>query len=97
MFSYPTLTCCDIYGNSGGDWVGCIASQNGVNGNISADPLFCHTPTGDFSVEACSPCLPGHHPYHYDCSGIIGALGAGCDCGAATQPATWGALKALYR
>ena len=39
--SQPLLACCDIYGNAGGDWIGCIEDQAGQNGNISEDPLFC--------------------------------------------------------
>jgi predicted outer membrane repeat protein len=69
----PTLTCCDIYGNEGGDWVSCIDQQAGINGNFSADPLFCDASDGDFHLRACSPCLdaPG--------CGLVGALGLG-DC-----------------
>jgi hypothetical protein len=95
--SSVSLTCCDIYGNAGGDWTGCIADQSGVNGNISADPLFCAAEDGDFSVESCSPCLPGNHPDGYDCGGVIGAFGEGCACGATTEPTTWGTIKAMYR
>jgi hypothetical protein len=93
----PILTCCDIYGNTGGDWVGCIADQYGVNGNFSADPKFCDTLTGDFRVEDCSPCMPGYHPDGYDCGGVIGAYGSGCACGAAAEPSTWGSIKAIFR
>lgn len=34
-FGNPSVaaTCCDFYGNAGGDWVGCVAGMNGVNGN----------------------------------------------------------------
>lgn len=39
--SGATLTCCDVYGNADGDWVGCIEDQDGANGNISLDPQFC--------------------------------------------------------
>jgi predicted outer membrane repeat protein len=93
----PTLTCCDIYGNEGGDWVGTIESQLGVNGNISADPLFCDMLGGDFRLETCSPCLPGNHPDGYDCGVPIGAYCSGCPCGATAEPTTWGAIKAMYR
>ncbi len=96
MSDTPTLKCCDIYGNADGDWVGCIAGQGGVNGNVSADPKFCDTRSGYFMVEDCSPCLPSHHPDGYDC-GIIGAFGSGCECDAATEPTTWGAIKAMYK
>jgi hypothetical protein len=91
------IVCCDIHGNVGGDWTGCIAAQYGTNGNFSANPLFCDPAGGDFSLEACSPCLPGYHPNGYDCSGVIGAFGSACDCGAVAEPSTWGAIKALYK
>jgi serine protease len=93
----PTLTCCDLYGNLGGDWEGYIADQLGVNGNFSADPLFCDTAGGDLTLEECSPCLPGHHPDGYGCGGVIGTFGSGCECGAGVEPATWGSIKALHR
>lgn len=32
-----------------------------------------------------------------DCGVPIGAFCSGCACGGATVPATWGAIKALYR
>jgi len=31
------LDCCDIYGNSSGNWTDCIADQYGIKGNISAE------------------------------------------------------------
>ncbi len=89
---YAILSCSDIYGNSGGDWVGDIADQYGVNGNISADPLFCAGESGDFRLEQGSPCAPEYNP---DC-GLIGALPVGCG-GSPAQETTWGALKALFR
>jgi predicted outer membrane repeat protein len=93
----PVLTCCDIYGNEGGDWTGTIESQLGVNGNISADPLFCDAQGGDYRLETCSPCLPGNHPDGYDCGVPIGAYCSGCPCKTSTLPSTWGAIKAMYR
>ncbi len=90
----PTLTCCDIYGNEYGDWTGCIAGQAGVNGNISQDPLFCDIPSGDLTNEACSPCLAANN----SCDQDIGAQASdGCGCGEATEPATWGGIKAMYK
>lgn len=71
-----TLECCDVFGNPDGDWVGCVASQQGVNGNLSADPLFCQERVGDFHLQAGSPCADD------PVCGRIGALPAGC------QPAT---------
>jgi len=70
----PTLTCCDVYGNPEGDWVGCIADQAGINGNFSLDPLFCDTTAGDFSLSKFSPCLPQYN----SCGVLIGALDLGC-------------------
>lgn len=72
--SVVALSCCDVYGNAGGDWVGCIADQEGMSGNISADPLFCDAGSGDFRLSSGSPCLEG------DC-GQIGAYGLGCHGG----------------
>jgi hypothetical protein len=92
--------CSDIYGNEGGDWVGCLAGAADTDGNFSADPRFCKPPgplVCNLTVEDCSPCLPGNHPDGYDCNFVIGASGAGCQCGATSVPATWGAIKAMYR
>jgi len=54
--SHVTLICCNIFGNEGGDWVGGIEDQYGINGNISEDPLFCDPENGDLSLDAASPC-----------------------------------------
>jgi hypothetical protein len=92
-----TVRCSDFFGNDGGDWTACVAGQLGVSGNISADPLFCDTLSGDYRLETCSPCLPGNHPDGYDCGVPIGAFCSGCACGEATEATTWGAIKAMYR
>jgi hypothetical protein len=52
----PIFHCCDLYGNADGDWVGDIADQYAVNGNISDDPLFCDPENYDFSLCTGSPC-----------------------------------------
>jgi hypothetical protein len=67
--------CCDVYGNAGGDWVGCIAGQDSINGNMCKDPFFCDADNGDFTLAANSPCLPDNN----SCSELIGAYGLGCD------------------
>ena len=90
--STATLTCCDVFGNVGGDWVGCIADQYGANGNISEDPGFCDAPQGDYHLWNYSPCAPEFNP---DC-GLIGAWAVGC-WGTAAERTTWGGLKALFR
>ncbi|MCK4413429.1 MAG: T9SS type A sorting domain-containing protein [Candidatus Eisenbacteria sp.] len=66
-----TLTCCDLYGNAGGDWVGPIAGQFGINGNFSADPCFCDADNGDYHLWNYSPCN------QVGC-GLIGAWPVGC-------------------
>ncbi|MBD3235822.1 MAG: hypothetical protein GF330_03885 [Candidatus Eisenbacteria bacterium] len=70
----PVFLCCDIYGNEGGDWTEGIADQLGVNGNISAAPLFCDPSESDLHLHTDSPCLPGAAP---EC-GLIGAWPIGC-------------------
>jgi len=69
------LSCCDIYGNFGGDWIDCISDQADLNGNISEDPLFCDTSMGDYHIDACSPCAPDKN----SCSSLIGAYGIACN------------------
>ncbi len=83
--SEPTLACSNVFGNLGGDWVDCIALQDTLSSNFSADPLFCDAPANDLSLAENSPCLPGNHPAGESC-GVIGALGQGCDV---IVPRTW--------
>jgi hypothetical protein len=90
---YAELACCDIFGNAGGDWVGTIADQYGVNGNICRDPLFCDPENGDFELDAESPCAPFSSP-NPECD-LVGAWPVGCVATTVT-PTTWGLIKALY-
>jgi hypothetical protein len=71
----PMLTCCDLYGNVGGDWTGTIADQYGVSGNISEDPLFCDAASDDYTLNDQSPCAPDNSPAG---CGLIGACDVGC-------------------
>jgi len=89
-----TLACSDLFANWGGDWMGKVAGQLGVNGNISADPLFCSRSSRDFTLHADSPCAPGYHPDGTDC-GLIGAFPVGCG-GVPTEERTWGSIKSKY-
>jgi len=70
-----TLSCCDLYGNAGGDWIACVAIQQGLNGNFSADPLFCAPLNDDLHLRADSPCAPENNP----ACGQVGAWPVGCD------------------
>jgi hypothetical protein len=89
-----TLSCCDLYGNAGGDWVGNIADQYGIRGNISEDPLFCDAENGDFTLQCTSPCAP-FSPPNEECD-LIGAWPVGCG-GTPVSESTWGVIKALFR
>jgi len=70
------MTCCDVYDNAGGDYVGCIAAFAGINGNLSLDPLYCDAEAGDFGLLEDSPCLP-FSPPNPECD-LIGAWEPGC-------------------
>jgi parallel beta-helix repeat protein len=88
------LTCTDIFGNVGGDWVDCAAAYDGLEGNISADPRFCGLVTGNYELCTNSPCLPANN----DCAVLMGAHGSGCgNCDSAVEATSWGAIKAMYR
>jgi len=90
----PALSCCSIYGNAGGDWIGPIASQLGVDGNICEDPLFCGgaVPESPYSLHENSPCAAANSG---GC-GTIGLFDEGCGV-SATETLTWGGIKVLYR
>jgi len=60
--SAATASCCDVFGNAGGNWVSCLVGQCGLDGNFEADALFCDPAAGDLSLHSNSPCAPGHAP-----------------------------------
>ena len=93
QYSQVTLTCCDIVGNQGGDWIGMFAGQYGINGNIAEDPLFCDPGNGDFTVACTSPCAPFTLP-NPECD-LIGAWPVGCGDTPVTE-STWGGIKAMF-
>jgi hypothetical protein len=68
------VSCCDLHGNQGGDWVGCMAPWAGLSSNVSADPQFCELTAGDLTIAETSPCAPAHSG---GC-GLIGAWPVGC-------------------
>lgn len=75
------LICCDVYQNTGGDWVGCIAGQDGDPTNLCADPKFCNQGGDNYYLMPDSPCAPNNSPS--DC-GLIGALNVIRNC-----PGVW--------
>ena len=72
--SLALLSCCDVFGNSGGDWVECIEDQFDINGNFSADPLLCDPDGQDYRIAEESPCAAENN----ERCGTIGAYGTGC-------------------
>ncbi|MCH7878211.1 MAG: dockerin type I repeat-containing protein, partial [candidate division Zixibacteria bacterium] len=68
------IRCSDIFGNAGGNWVGCIAGLDSTNGNFSLDPYFCDTTTLDLTLQPGSPCSVAHN----SCEELIGRFGIGC-------------------
>jgi hypothetical protein len=74
----PTIACCDVFGNAGGDQLCGVGSDN-----FSADPLLCDPANDNFHIAPNSPCAPGHHPGGSGlCGGLlIGARPAGCTVG----------------
>ncbi len=75
--SAPVLTCCDVYGNAAGSFGGDAPNWTGVNGNISADPLFCLdlNPDDPLTLANGSPCSAANSP----CGQDIGARSVGCE------------------
>ena len=62
------------YTVSGPDYGGLLNEQTGMNGNFSADPLFCNVSDSGFTLDVSSPCVGTASD-----GGNVGAFGAGCD------------------
>lgn len=73
-FTPASVSCTDIYGNAGGDWIGVLAPLQSMNGNLSVDPLFCDAPGDNYTLAADSECLPANN----SCAQLIGAHDQGC-------------------
>ncbi len=90
-----TLHCSLVWGNTDGDWLGAIAGQDTLNGNLAVEPLLCDPEAGDYQLCADSPCLPANNP---ECTEPIGVYEQGCPpCGSPVETTSWGAIKALYK
>jgi hypothetical protein len=85
-----SITCSDIHGNAGGDWIDCIEPFHSTNENFSLDPLYCDAAQDDLRIRSDSPCVN-----HGTC-GLIGALDVGCQPDA-VEATSWGSIKAKYR
>jgi hypothetical protein len=85
-----TIFLCDVLG-----YVRPGIDAGSLNLNFSLDPQFCGLPgSGNYFLRSTSPCLPENNPY--GSPSLTGPVGLGCGA-VATQPSTWGAVKALYR
>jgi predicted outer membrane repeat protein len=95
-YSDVALSCSDLFGNLGGDWVGSIAGQATQNDNLCADPEFCDRTAGDLDLAPGSPCLPDGNR----CEVRIGALGPGCllvPVPERMEVASWARVKERFR
>ena len=88
-----TMECSDVFDNSGGDYVDCLAGQNGVAGNFSEDPLFCDMAGENFHICFDSPCFDTG-----GCGLFVGAYDIGCGAcgGVATRATSWSGIKTSY-
>jgi parallel beta-helix repeat protein len=90
----PTFACNNVF-DAYVRYTGC-GDQTGLNGNMAVDPEYCGIDdSGNYFLQADSPCAPGNHPDGYDC-GLIGAYEINCGMVKATQK-SWGGIKSLYR
>jgi hypothetical protein len=53
----PVFHTNDVFSSSGTPYGGLCASQTGLNGDISADPLFVSTDAGNFHLQSGSPAI----------------------------------------
>lgn len=95
-----TISCSNLYGNAGGDWIEPFAEQVDERGNFSANPCYCDPEGEDFHLSADSFARPGGHPW--GCDQLVGAYGVGCgdmECSGpvAVEGMTFGSVKSLYR
>lgn len=74
-------------------YYGLLTDQTGINGNISADPLFCgERGSGNYYLRSDSPCAEENVPEW--CNGIrMGRYPVNCVTG--TEKTTWGRIKSL--
>jgi len=87
--STPRIVCCDIWGNTDGDWPPCIRDQGGTRENLWLDPGFCDPASGDLTLRGDSPC------FATPC-GTIGAFDVAC-APVSVDALTWGQVKARHR
>jgi len=78
--SKPTITCTNVFGNSGGDWLHSVASAGDMEFNFYIDPLFCSR-----DPLAADGLHLQHNSYLFDPPYDCSTLGAqSIACGAST-------------
>ena len=84
--------CSDIFPASvWGSPTSCFGRQAGEQGNFSADPLFCDAGSGEYGLQADSPCAP-----EATGCGLVGARPV--ECGPTSlQEESWAQVKARFR
>jgi predicted outer membrane repeat protein len=95
-----TMSCCNLYGNEGGDWIAPFAAQVDERGNFSANPCYCDPEGEDFHLSEDSYTRAGGHPW--GCDQLVGAYGVGCGAIGCSGPVdvdemNFGSVKSLYR
>ncbi len=85
----PHMHHCFVCANAGGDTL-CGGNYHDID---YSDPLICDRANEEFTLCENSPCLAGA-----TWPSLVGAHGQGCPpCESATEPTSWGAIKAIYR
>jgi hypothetical protein len=84
----PAGGCELFWDNPDGDALGYVFQET----DVFADPVFCDSEGGDFTVSVESPCLPENS----NGCGLIGAFGEGCGF-VSVDDASWADIKARYR
>ncbi|MBC8204190.1 right-handed parallel beta-helix repeat-containing protein [bacterium] len=64
----------NIWGNEAGNY-GDMKDLTGVNGNISQDPSFVNTFSGDYHLKENSPCIDSGNPLITDSDGTVSDMG----------------------
>jgi Right handed beta helix region len=84
------ISCNDVWNNGRGNYGGCLTDLTGIDGNISADPLFCD----GYHLQQESPCIGSNAPAF--CAGTS----MGCyaiPCGVGVDRKSWGTIKSLFK
>jgi len=80
------IDCVVVFGNAGGDALCGI-----VTNDVTADPLSCDLPGGDYTLDASSPASGALSP----CNQLVGACPV--ECGATPiRDTTWSAIKRTF-